>query len=48
VENGPATCTVEDSEHLTEVLKQGLRLWRVGGGGEVTKFVAATWLVIRG
>jgi AraC-like DNA-binding protein len=39
VENGPATCTVDDSEHLTEVLKQGLRLWRVGGGGEVTKFV---------
>jgi AraC-like DNA-binding protein len=39
VENGPATCTVDDSEHLTEVLKQGLKLWRVGGGGEVTKFV---------
>src|SRR5436853_6959704 len=47
VENGPGTCTVEDSEHLTEVLKQGLRLWRRGGGGDDTKFVAVPWLLIR-
>lgn len=39
VENGLATYTVDDSEHLTEVLEQGLKLWRAGGGGEVTKFV---------
>ena len=39
VENGPAARTVDDSEHLAEVLSQGLRLWQVGGGGEVTKFV---------
>jgi len=39
VENGPAVRTVDDSEHLAEVLSQGLRLWQVGGGGEVTRFV---------
>jgi AraC-like DNA-binding protein len=39
VENGLTTKTVDDSEHLDEVLSQGLRLWRLGGGGEVTKFV---------
>lgn len=39
VENGPASRTVDDSEHLVEVLSQGLKLWRVGGGGEITKFV---------
>ena len=39
LENGPPTQTVDDSEHLVEVLSQGLKLWRVGGGGEVTKFV---------
>jgi AraC-like DNA-binding protein len=39
LENGPPTRTVDDSEHLVEVLSQGLKLWRVGGGGEVTKFV---------
>ncbi len=39
VENGPASRTVDDCDHLTEVLSQGLKLWRVGGGGEVTKFV---------
>lgn len=39
VENGPTTKTVDDSEHLIEILSQGLKLWRVGGGGEVTKFV---------
>jgi len=39
LENGPATATVDDSDQLTDVLAQGLKLWRVGGGGEVTKFV---------
>lgn len=39
LENGPATRTVDDSQHLVEVLSQGLKLWRVGGGGEVTRFV---------
>src|SRR5262245_25052875 len=27
VENGPATRTIDDSEHLVEVLSQGLKLW---------------------
>jgi AraC-like DNA-binding protein len=39
LENGPASRTVDDSEHLAEVLSQGLKLWQVGGGGEVTRFV---------
>ncbi len=39
LENGPSTSTVDDAEHLTETLSQGLRVWRMGGGGEVTKFV---------
>ena len=39
LENGPSSQTIDDSEHLTEVLSQGLKLWRMGGGGEVTKFV---------
>ena len=39
VENGPPTKTVDVSEQLVEILSQGLKLWRVGGGGEVTRFV---------
>jgi AraC-like DNA-binding protein len=39
MENGPATKTVDESEQIAEVLSQGLKLWRLGGGGEVTKFV---------
>ena len=39
MENGPATRTLDDSEHLADVLSQGLKLWRIGGGGEVTRFV---------
>ena len=39
LENGPATRTVDDGAHLAEVLSQGLKRWRVGGGGEVTRFV---------
>src|SRR5262249_22622165 len=39
MENGPPTATVDGSEQLGEVLAQGLKLWRQGGGGEVTRFV---------
>lgn len=39
LENGLTPSTIDDSEHLAEVLSQGLKLWRMGGGGEVTKFV---------
>ncbi|MBI3474759.1 MAG: AraC family transcriptional regulator [Acidobacteria bacterium] len=39
MENGPPTKTVDDSHQLSEVLSQGLKVWRAGGGGEVTKFV---------
>jgi AraC-like DNA-binding protein len=39
IENGRPTRTVDDCEHLEEVLAQGLRLWRFGGGGEATKFI---------
>jgi AraC-like DNA-binding protein len=39
LENGPPTRTVDDGEQLKEVLNQGLKLWQMGGGGEVTKFV---------
>jgi len=39
VENGPATATIDDGAHLAGILSQGLKRWRVGGGGEVTRFV---------
>jgi AraC-like DNA-binding protein len=39
VENGTASRTVDDSAHLAGALSQGLKLWRFGGGGEVTRFV---------
>ncbi|HUK25099.1 MAG TPA: AraC family transcriptional regulator [Terriglobales bacterium] len=39
MENGPPTQTLDDSEHLAEILAQGLKLWRIGGGGEVTRVV---------
>lgn len=39
VENGPDTPPVDNSENLRAVLAQGLKLWRLGGGGEVSKFV---------
>jgi len=39
VENGPPSKPVDDSQHLIDILSQGLKLWRVGGGGEVTRFV---------
>jgi AraC-like DNA-binding protein len=37
--NGGSTKAVNDSEQLAEVIAQGLKPWRMGGGGEVTKFV---------
>jgi AraC-like DNA-binding protein len=39
LENGPAVTTTDNSDQLAEVLSQGLKLWRLGGGGEVTRFV---------
>ena len=39
MENGSATQTVDDSKQLGEVLAQGMKLWRLGGGGEVTRVV---------
>jgi len=39
LENGPPTPTIDDSEHLNGVLAEGLKPWRFGGGGEVSKFV---------
>jgi AraC-like DNA-binding protein len=39
VENGHASSTIDDEAHLTDILSQGLKRWRVGGGGEVTRFV---------
>ena len=46
MENGAARQTIDDEEHLVKVLSQGLGLWRMGGGGEVTKFVWVTWPAI--
>jgi len=39
IENGSPTATVDDTGNLGEVLAQGLKLWRLGGGGETTRFV---------
>jgi AraC-like DNA-binding protein len=39
IENGAAVPPQEDSDGLAEVLAQGLKLWRYGGGGEVTRLV---------
>ncbi|HEY1263539.1 MAG TPA: AraC family transcriptional regulator [Terriglobales bacterium] len=39
LENGPPTKTIDESDHLAEVLSQGLKLWQTGGGGEVSRFV---------
>jgi len=39
LENGPPTRTVDNSSQMAEVLAQGLKLWRFGGGGEITRFV---------
>ena len=37
--NGAGVCAVNDSEQLGQVIAQGLNPWRMGGGGEITKFV---------
>jgi AraC-like DNA-binding protein len=39
LENVPPTRTVDNSEQLAQVLAQGLKLWRLGGGGEISRFV---------
>ena len=39
VENGSATKTVDMSQELTRIFCQGLKLSRLGGGGELTRFV---------
>ena len=39
VENGPRLNPVDNWKELQEVFSQGLKLIRMGGGGEVTKFV---------
>ena len=37
--NGATVAAVNDSEQLAEVIANGMNLWRMGGGGEVTKLV---------
>ena len=37
--NGLATSTFDDAKNLRSVLEQGLKLWRLGGGGEVSRFM---------
>ncbi len=39
VENGSRTKAMDDQDELKRVLSQGLKLIRLGGGGEVTRFV---------
>ncbi len=39
MENGPPTKTVDMAEELSRILSQGLKLSRMGGAGEVTRFV---------
>jgi AraC-like DNA-binding protein len=39
VENGSPCETVDGPDDIVGMLSQGLKLWQVGGGGEVTKFV---------
>ena len=39
VENGSGTRAIDDQEELKRVVSQGLKLVRLGGGGEVTKFI---------
>ncbi len=39
MENGSCAMTIDDSEQAASVLAQGLRLCRIGGGGEVTKLI---------
>lgn len=39
MENGPCADTIDDSEQAAQVLAMGLKLCRIGGGGELTKLV---------
>ncbi len=39
LENGPPTESVDMRKELARIVSQGLKLSRLGGGGEVTKFV---------
>jgi AraC-like DNA-binding protein len=39
LENGPATKSVDMAKEIARIVAQGLKLSRLGGGGEVTKFV---------
>jgi AraC-like DNA-binding protein len=39
LENGPATESVDMEKELARIVSQGLKLSRLGGGGEVTRFV---------
>lgn len=39
VENGSSATALDDQEELKRVLTQGLKCVRLGGGGEVTKFI---------
>jgi AraC-like DNA-binding protein len=39
VENGRPTKTLDNAEEMASALKQGLKLWRIGGGGELTRIV---------
>src|SRR5262249_31746529 len=37
--NGSGVKAVNDSDAVAEVIEQGLNPWRMGGGGELTRFV---------
>jgi hypothetical protein len=39
LENGPATKSVDMAKEIERIVAQGLKLSRIGGGGEMTKFV---------
>ena len=39
LENGPPTKAVDMAKELARIVAQGLKLSRMGGGGEITKFV---------
>jgi AraC-like DNA-binding protein len=39
VENGSPTKTIDNSKQVADVLAQGLKVCRIGGGGEITKLI---------
>ena len=45
LENGPATKSVDMAKEIERIVARGLKLSRMGGGGEMTKFVCASWPV---